>query len=48
MSRCVDVQQQKNSKIVVFLASGDFFLANDQWPISVKALLHRGLLLAQR
>ena len=31
-----------------FSAFGDFFSANEQWPISVKALLHRGLLLAQR
>ena len=41
----LDVQQQRK-----FLkkSSGDFFSANDQWPTSVKALLHRELLLAQR
>ena len=37
MSRCATAK--KISKKIVFSASGDFFSANDQWPISVKALL---------
>ena len=32
MSRCATAST--TSKEVVFLASGDFFSANDQWPIS--------------
>ena len=39
MCRCAT--EKKNPKKVIFLAFGDFFSANDQWPISVKALLHR-------
>ena len=44
MTRCATAN--KISKKVVFSASGDVFWANDQSPISVKALLHQGLLLA--
>ena len=48
LSWWVDVQQQRKFlKKLFFSASCDFFSANDQWPISVKSLLHRGLLLAQ-
>ena len=46
MSRCATAK--KISKKVVFSASGDFFPANEQWHINVKAYLHRVLLLAQR
>ena len=47
-SRWIDVQQQRKfRKKVIFSASDDFFLLTNNGPLSVKALLHRGLLLAQ-
>jgi len=46
MSRCATAK--KILKKVIFLASGDLFLLTNNGPLSVKSLLHQGLLLAQR
>ena len=48
VSMCRCATEKKISKRVDISAFGDFFSANKQWTISVKALLYRGLLLAQR
>ena len=46
MSSCAIAKE--NSKKAIFSASGEFFRLTNNGPLSVKALLHRGLLLAQR
>ena len=46
MGRCAS--EKKISKKVIFPVSGDFVRLTNNGPLSVKALLHRGLLLAQR
>ena len=49
LSRFVNVQQKRKfRKKSFFPPVAIFFRLNEQWPISVKALLHRGLLLAHR
>ena len=46
MSSCATAKE--NSEKAIFSASVDFFQLTNNGPLSVKALLHRGLLLAQR